>query len=53
MAGIMLIPAALLVLVKIVFGIDEIMGLSALLWIIVALALIPYTWFGATQPGSA
>ena len=48
MAGLMLIPAVLVLLVKFVFGVDEIMGLSATLWLIVVLALIPYTWFGAT-----
>jgi hypothetical protein len=34
--------------VKFLFGVDEIIGLSATLWVVVVLALIPYTWFGAT-----
>ncbi|MCZ6538630.1 MAG: hypothetical protein O7F76_10105 [Planctomycetota bacterium] len=48
MAGFMLIPAVIVLFVKFVFGVDEIIGLSATLWMIVVLALIPYTWFGAT-----
>ena len=48
MAGLMLIPAVLVLFAKFVFGVDEIIGLSATLWMIAVLALIPYTWFGAT-----
>ncbi len=48
MAGLMLIPAVLFLIVKFLFGVDQIIGLSATLWMIVVLALIPYTWFGAT-----
>ena len=48
MAGLMVIPAAAVLLVKFLFGVDEIIGLPATLWVIVVLALIPYTWFGAT-----
>ena len=48
MAGLMLIPAIVVLVVKFAFGVDEIIGLSATLWMVVLLGLIPYTWFGAT-----
>ena len=48
MAGLMLIPAVLFFFAKFLFGVDQIIGLSATLWMIVVLALVPYTWFGAT-----
>ena len=48
MALLMMIPAAVVLVVKFAFGVDEIIGLSATLWLIVMLALIPYTWFGVT-----
>jgi hypothetical protein len=48
MAGLMMIPTVVVLFVKFAFGVDEIIGLSATLWMIVVLVLIPYTWFGAT-----
>lgn len=48
MAGFMLIPVAIVLVIKFVFGIDEILRIPTTWWMIAVLALIPYTWFGAT-----
>jgi len=48
MAGLMLIPSAVFLLIKFVFGVDEIIGIPTMLGVWVTAALIPYTWFGAT-----
>ena len=48
MAGLMLIPVAIVLVIKFVFGVDEIVRVPTTWWMIVVLVLIPYTWFGAT-----
>jgi hypothetical protein len=48
MAAFMLIPAVVMLIVKFVVGVDEIIGIPIMLGVWVSLALIPYTWFGAT-----
>lgn len=48
MALLMLLPAIAVLIIRYVFGVEELLGLSATLWVIVVVALIPYTWFGAT-----
>ena len=48
MAGFMLIPVAIVLIAKFVFGVDEILRIPTTLWMIAVLVLIPYTWFGAT-----
>ncbi|MDA1280322.1 MAG: hypothetical protein O3B95_09845 [Chloroflexi bacterium] len=48
MAGLMLLPALVIVVIKFAFGVDEILRLSITLWLLVAISLVPYTWFGAT-----
>jgi hypothetical protein len=48
MAGLMLIPSMIILLIKYVGGVDEIIGIPTMLGVWVTLALIPYTWFGAT-----
>jgi hypothetical protein len=48
MAAFMLIPAVVMLIVKFVVGVDEIIGVPIMLWVIATLILIPYTWFGAT-----
>ncbi len=48
MAGLMLIPVAIVLVIKFVFGVDEILRIPTTWWMIAVLVLIPYTWFGAT-----
>ena len=48
MAGLMLIPSIIFLLIKFAFGVDEIIGIPTMLGVWVTAALIPYTWFGAT-----
>ncbi len=48
MALLMLVPAVVILIVKFAAGIDEIIGIPIMLGVWVSLALIPYTWFGAT-----
>ena len=48
MAGLMFIPALVMLLLKYVVGVEELLGFPSTLWVIVILALIPYTWFGTT-----
>ncbi len=48
MAGLMLIPAVVILIIKFTLGLDEIIGIPIMLGVWVSLALIPYTWFGAT-----
>ena len=48
MAGLMLIPAVVILILKFAVGVDEIFGLSMTLWLFVSVALVPYTWFGTT-----
>jgi len=48
MAGLMLIPTMLMLIVKFAFGVDEIIGIPMLLIVGVTAALVPYTWFGVT-----
>ena len=48
MAGLMFIPVVVVLIIKFIFGADEIIGIPATWWVIVFAALIPYTWFGAT-----
>jgi hypothetical protein len=48
MAGLMLVPSIVILLIKFAFGVDEIIGIPTMLWVWVTAALIPYTWFGAT-----
>ena len=48
MAGLMFIPALVMLIVKFVIGIDEILTIPIMLGVWVTIALIPYTWFGAT-----
>ncbi|HJP27339.1 MAG TPA: hypothetical protein QF694_00825 [Dehalococcoidia bacterium] len=48
MAALMFVPSVVMLLVKFVFGVDEIIGIPTMLGVWVTLALIPYTWFGAT-----
>ena len=48
MAGFMLIPVAIVLAIKFVFGVDEILRIPTTWWMIAVLVLIPYTWFGAT-----
>jgi len=48
MAWLMFIPALLMLIVKFVVGVDEILTIPIMLGVWVTIALIPYTWFGAT-----
>ena len=48
MAGLMLIPAAIILIVRFVFGVDEMLGLDGTVWVVLAIAIVPYTWFGVT-----
>ena len=48
MAGLMFIPAVVVLIIKFVFGVDEIIRIPTTWWIVVVVPLIPYTWFGAT-----
>ena len=48
MAGLMLIPAVVILIIKFALELDEIIGIPIMLGVWVSLALIPYTWFGAT-----
>ncbi|MDG0868019.1 hypothetical protein [Candidatus Lucifugimonas marina] len=48
MAGLMLIPSIVFLLIKFAFGVDEIIGIPTMLGVWVTAALIPYTWFCAT-----
>ena len=48
MAVLMLIPSAIMLLTKFAFGIDDVMGVPMMLGVWVTMALVPYTWFGAT-----
>ena len=48
MAGLMFIPVVVVLIIKFVFGVDEVMRIPTTLWVIVVVAFIPYTWFGAT-----
>lgn len=48
MAGLMFIPALVMLVVKFVIGVDEILTIPIMLGVWVTIALIPYTWFGAT-----
>ena len=48
MAGLMLLPSLVMLLIKFVAGVDEIIGIPTMLGVWVTAALVPYTWFGAT-----
>ena len=48
MAGLMLIPVLVVLIVKFAFGVDEMLRIPTTWWMIAVAALIPYTWFGAT-----
>ena len=48
MAGLMFIPALVMLIVKFVIGVDEILTIPIMLGVWVTIALIPYTWFGTT-----
>ena len=48
MAFVMLIPAIVIAVLKYFFEVEEIITLSTNLWLILSVALVPYTWFGAT-----
>lgn len=48
MAGLMFIPALVMLIVKFVIGVDEILTIPIMLGVWVTIALIPYTWFGVT-----
>ncbi|MBC8453252.1 MAG: hypothetical protein H8D69_02125 [Chloroflexi bacterium] len=48
MAGLMLLPSIVILIIKFAFGVDQIIGVPMMLGVWVSLALIPYTWFGAT-----
>ncbi|HIF73238.1 MAG TPA: hypothetical protein EYQ61_11880 [Dehalococcoidia bacterium] len=48
MAGLMLIPTVMMLIVKFAFGVDEVIGMPMMLVVGVTAALVPYTWFGAT-----
>ncbi len=47
-ALLMFIPAIVVMLLKFVVGVDEILNIPTTWVMIAVLALIPYTWFGAT-----
>ena len=48
MAGLMFIPAVVVLIIKFVFGVDEIIRIPTTWWMIGVVALVPYTWCGAT-----
>ncbi|MDP6665922.1 MAG: hypothetical protein QF357_00835 [Dehalococcoidia bacterium] len=48
MAGLMFIPALIVLVFKFAFGVDEILRIQTMWWVIAMIALIPYTWFGST-----
>ena len=48
MAGLMLVPTFVMLIVKFVLGVDEVIGIPTMLGVWVTAALVPYTWFGTT-----
>lgn len=48
MSLLMSIPGLLFILVRVIFDIDEVFGITSDIFIIILLILIPYTWFGST-----
>lgn len=48
MAGLMFIPALIMLIAKFAFGLDEVFGFSSWWVVIIVLIAIPYTWFGST-----
>ena len=48
LAGIMLIPSAAIILAWVVLDTDTLLGAPSGFWIVIGIALVPYTWFGAT-----
>lgn len=48
MAGLMFVPILIVLVLKFAFGVDEILRIQTIWWVIAMAALVPYTWFGAT-----
>lgn len=48
MALLMLLPAALVLVIKLAFGVERLLTIPSDWAVIGVIALIPYTWFGAT-----
>ena len=47
-AGLMAIPALVILLLRFLGGLEQIYSLSSTLVVVVAIAIVPYTWFGVT-----
>ena len=47
-AGLMLIPAAVILTVWLVLDVDQLLGAPIGFWAVVGIAIVPYTWFGTT-----
>ena len=48
LAGLMLIPAALIIVAWVLLDTDTLLGAPSAFWLVIGIALVPYTWFGAT-----
>ncbi len=48
MAGLMLVPTIVMLIIKFALGVDEVIGIPTMLGVWVTAALVPYTWFGTT-----
>ena len=48
LAGLMLIPAAVIIAAWTILDADSLLGAPSAFWLIIGIALVPYTWFGAT-----
>lgn len=48
LAGLMSIPSAVIVLAWVVMNTDTLLGAPSGFWLVIGIALVPYTWFGAT-----
>lgn len=48
LAGLMLIPAAVIIVAWLLLDADTLLGAPSAFWLVIGIALVPYTWFGAT-----
>ena len=48
LAGLMLIPSAVIIVAWMLLDTDTLLGAPSAFWLVIGVALVPYTWFGAT-----
>ena len=49
LAGLMLIPAGAIIVAWMLLDTDTLLGAPSVFWLVIGVALVPYTWFGATM----